>query len=484
MPPEQREDLPIIMRNFSNGVVQDSVVDEYLAPKDSVSLAINLHFDRLGSTQLRPGVTILGSQIDAGDAILGLHQFLDQGTGTDNRLLAVVNTALYYLSGGTWTSKRTGLTAQKKARFTNFLDFVWMVNGADATAIWDGASANSFITTGNAASAPIGFFIENFKSRVWILNNPSNPSRAYYSTLPDPSTGLVSWEGDYIDISPGDGEDITGAKKFGKILWMFKNNYMYPIFSINETEPDPSINVGTYSHESISVAKDGMYWHHPTGIYRMRKGESQPMEISRPVDDVIKNILRTNYDLISSWVDRDHVYFSVGNVTLDNGLIITNCVLRWTISTETWTIYSYAHSFTCGAQYDTGSALAQVVGDSDGKVHTFNSGLSDNGIEIHYQLETQWTNILGLRSETKVINKIAGVHENAAGGKVGFRKDKDNISEIKALGSLKEPETMFNNIRDMKGKRFKMNLSGSSKGTPFTFQGFEILEYKNEGIIE
>src|SRR3990167_2228188 len=106
----------------------------------------------------------------------------------------VNGTAAYYLSGGVWAAKRSGLTTGKKARFTTFLDFVWMVNNTQATAIWDG-SGSDFITTGNAASAPIGTFIENFRARVWIAGSTTYPDRVWFSSLPSKvTTPIVTWD--------------------------------------------------------------------------------------------------------------------------------------------------------------------------------------------------------------------------------------------------------------------------------------------------
>lgn len=481
------EQEPIIKRTFSNGVVDEAIVDEYVAPQGTVSLAINMHFDKLGVIKTRPGTTRLGdAQIVDNKTVKGLFQFLDEGTGTDNRLIAVVGTVAYYLSGTTWTSKRTGLTTDKKSRFTSFLDTVWMVNNTEATAIWTGASGDSFITTGNALSAPIGKFIENFKNRVFIANNNTNPSRLTYSSIP--TAGVVLWTGSdssFIDISPGDGEDITAIKRFSKILWVFKENFMYPVYSINETEPDPRIFVGTYSQESVVVAKDGMYWHHSSGIYRLRPGESQPKEISKPIYGIIKNITLANYTETASWFDDDHVYTYVGNVTLDGGLVISNCVIRWTISTEVWTIYSYPSPYVIGAQYNNGTGIVQVVGDDDGYVYTFNSGVLDNvsvsNTPIFYHLETQFDSITPLRSDRKLIRKISALHENATGSKLGYKVDLDTTNIIKPIGPLSEKiNTVFTN-QTIRGHRIKFVLSGTNVGNPLTFGGYEILDFVNEG---
>ena len=156
--------------------------------------------------------------------IKGLYQFLDEGTGTNNQLIAVCDTTAYYLNGSSvWTSIRASLTTDKKARFASFLDSVFMVNNSEATAIWNGDTAGGFVTTGNALSAPIGKFVDVFKNRVVIANNNTNPSRIPYSSVP--SSGTILWSGadsSFIDISPGDGEDITAIKRFSKILWILK----------------------------------------------------------------------------------------------------------------------------------------------------------------------------------------------------------------------------------------------------------------------
>lgn len=479
---EQNPIAPISIRNIgSSGVILDGVVDESLMPNGAVSLSINGHFDRIGAFTTRLGVTIIGSQLVASNSILGLHQFLDTGTGTNDRLIAGITTKWMALVSGTWTDKRTGLTTGNKARFTNFVDYVFGVNGVDAMQSWDGGAGN-FSTT-NCTSAPAATFIDNFRTRVWAARTVSNPSRLYYSSIADASYAIV-WTGDlgegYIDVAPLDGEDITGLKKFGTALYVFKPSTIYRIFSINESEPDPQIFTGTYSQESVSVAKDGMYWHHSSGIFRLRNGETKPAEISRPVYDIIKAIPKSYYDDVASWTDDDHVFFSVGDISL-YGNTINNCVLRWTISTECWAIYSYAHEFTCGTNYDNGTTIVRAVGDTDGKVHTFDSGYTDNGTPISYELETRWLDISGLRSEDKTIRRFVALCENMQGANLGWRNGTMAVNQIQPIGQLTAQETVFQ-AQDIRGNRLKFSLRGQSSGTSAVFQGFEIIDWLNEGV--
>lgn len=481
MPPNNQQ-TPISIRAIgSNGVILDSSLDEFLMPTGAVSWAINCHFDQIGAVTTRDGVTILGAQLVDNSSILGLHQFTDTGSGTNDKLIAAITTKWMALVSGTWTDKRTGLTTGSKAHFTNFVDLVFGVNGVDAMNSYDGGAGN-FGTT-NCTSAPAATFIDNFRTRVWAARTTANSSRVYYSSIPDASY-VILWTGSdssYIDVAPLDGEDIAGIKKFGSALHVFKNSYIYRIYSINQTEPDPQIFVGTYSQESISVAKDGMYWHHPSGIYKLSPGSSSPIEISRPIYDIIKNINRTYYDDVCSWTDDDHVYFGVGDITI-YGITINNCVLRWTISTQVWTVYKYAHEFTVGATYDTGSAIVRVVGDNDGNVHTFNSGKTDNGTIISYELESRWLILSGLRSELKTIRKMVGIHENMEGATIGWRNGTMGRNQIEPIGQLESQQTLFEN-QSIQGNRIKLSVRGQNSGLPAIFQGYEVLEWINEGAI-
>ena len=461
----------------------EDVVSESLLPETAVNWAVNVHFDKIGAAKVRDGITIVGSQLVDNSSILGLHQFLDTGTGTNDRLIAAITTTWKALVSGVWTDKRTGLTTGKKARFTNFVDLVFGVNGTDAMNSWDGGAGN-FGTT-NCTSAPAAAFIDNFRSRVWAAKTSANPSRLYYSSVADASYA-IAWTGSvgegYIDIAPGDGEDITGVKKFGSYLYVFKNSNVYRIFSINQTEPDPQITVGTYSQESVVVAKDGMYWHHPSGIFRLAKGGTSPVEISRPIYDIIKNVTLANYSEVAGWSDDDHVYFHVGDITV-YGITLSNVVLRWTISSEIWTIYKYAVPLIVGNTYNDGSTIQRVVGDNDGSVHLFNSGYTDNGVDITYELETRWHNISGSRMDYKTISKIGAMHEGLSGANLGWRSGIHNRLEIQPIGQLGSQESVFNSL-EVKGNRLKLSIRGSSNAGSGVFQGWQLMDVVNQGVLD
>ena len=466
--------------DLQTGLLNEGAVSEYRMPTDAVTESLNFKFNKVGSAMLRAGTTLLGDAGVLSGNLLGLYEFRDSGAGTNNQIVAVNGTVLYYLSGTTWTSRRSSLTTGYKARFTTFVDFLIMVNGVDATAAWDGNPSNAFVTNGNVASAPIGQFIENFRSRVWIAGNATYPDRLYYSSVPSAvTTPIITWDtsvttGQWIDISPSDGENITALKRNKTSLLVFKNNHIYRVASITATEPDPVINVGTYCQESVVDAKDGCYFHHPSGFYKYSNGEVT--EISKPIIDIIKNITVANYSYVCGWLetDGDNIVWAVGTMTI-NGVIYTNLEVRYTISTQTWTHYTKPSQALVASRYNTGSALVQLIGDGGGNVLKMDTGLTDNGAGIHYNLISRWYQIDGLSSTMKHLIKLLFVHDKGAGSNVSWQNEDSILNDWKPLVQLESFNTGVRNA-NIRGRKIRFRISGISTGQPFSYFGFEILE--------
>lgn len=477
---------PISYLNLATGLITEGAVGEYRVPQDAVTESLNFKFNRIGSATLREGTTRLGNQL-SGD-LLGLYEFRDSGAGSNNQIIAVNADTVYYLSSGTWTARRTGLTTGAKARFATFVDYVFMVNGSDSTAVWDGNPANAFSTGGNASGAPTGKFIENFKSRVWIAGNTTYPDRVFYSSIPTAvTTPVITWDtnvitGQWIDVSPSDGENITGLKRAKTALLVFKNNHIYRIANVEDSEPDPSINVGTYSAESIIEAKDGIYFHHPSGFYRYIDGSIY--EISKPIVDILTNITVANYSKICGWLEKDgdNIVWSVGTVTID-GVSFANLEVRYTISTQVWTHYTKPTQALVASRYNDGTTLFQLFGDDNGNIQKADVGLTDNGTPISYSLEHRWYQIDGLSSTRKNITKLLFAHENGNGTNINFQVDGDVKNDwSKSVGQLQQFNTGFNNTY-VRGRKCRFRISGSSVGEPFTYSGFEVLDGSSELVI-
>lgn len=482
--------------SLESGLIMEGAVSEHRRPMTSVTESLNFDFDTIGSAKVRKGTTQLGNTLSGN--ILGIHYHVDSvnSGGTNTQLIIVNGTVAYYLaSGTTWTSKRTGLTAGSKARFSTFLNFVFMVNGTEATAIWTGNTGDSFVTNGNAASAPVGKFIENFRSRMWIAGDATYPSRLHYSSVPSSvTTPIITWDtsvttGQWIDISPSDGEAITGLMRSRNAMLVFKPNHLYRVYSIAQTDPDPYFSVGTSSQESVVETKAGVFFHHSSGFYQYNLyGIVQ--EISRPIIDIIKAIPTSSYPSVCGWLeaDGDRLNWSVGNVTV-NGITLTNLVVRYTISTQTWTYRTYPSQFLVALRrqplYTDGTTQFVVVGDTAGKTFEYNTGTTDAGTAISYALTHSWDDLDGLHLTRKNVQTGLFLHEQGAGTKVNYQiEDENGVIDpesdwSKEVGELKDSDTGFNTM-DIKARKVRFRLSGTSIGQQFIYDGYQLAGVVNE----
>ena len=458
------EKLPL--PNYTEGIIRPAAVDETVALPSSVSLSVNFNFDRIGAIETRPGTTLLGNTIVASTPVLGMHNYINNAE-TTHRLLAKVGTVVYDFDGSSWTSRRTGLTASSKARFTSLVDYTFMVNGSNGQPCMT-YNGNAFGTT-NVASLPAGDFIENFRSRIWVANSLTD--KLYYSDVVTTSN-TITGGGSFLQISPQDGDSITGIKRTSNALLVFKRNHIYRVYSINSTDPDPYINVGTYSQESIIECKDGIFFHSPYAFYQYA---SKPVDISKKIVDAVLAIPRASWPNVCSWEDGDHLYWSVGDVTLD-GISLTDMVYRYTLSKQLWAFSSYPYQIRSASKYDNGTIRTNAVGGDNGKVYTFDSGTSDDGTPIFYNVETQFYYISNAKSDLKSIDEMVALFENAQGAQVSYKIDDDSPNTWRPIGQLKDDISQKLIVGAKDFTRIKFKLDGNIIGNSLIFRGFEILQ--------
>lgn len=499
---------PIDRKSMKSGLMTGGAVSENERPETSVMEAVNFQFDAIGSATVRRGMTAVGQQL--GGSILGLYQYIDTvNSSPKSQTISVSGTNTYYLSSNTWTSIRSGLTINKKARFVTFLNFIFMVNGADATAIWDGNTGGSFVTTGNASGAPVVQFIEVFQTRVWALGNASYPSRLFYTSIPSAvAIPVVTWNtdpstGTWIDISPQDGDFPTALQRYRNTLLIFKTNRLYRLFGIGQVDADPWYAVGTSSQESVIETKVGVFFHHSTGIYQYNiYGVVE--EVSRPIIDFIRAIPASAYPNIAGWLepDGDHVVWAIGTVTVttpwgsggNKGTTYTNCELRYTISTMVWTVYSRATQITTSIRrqpFYVDVNQQALCGDSSGNIAEINSGTQDlnsSGVAtpISYSLIHRWETLDGLLATRVTTNVINFSHTGGAGTNVAYQTDANDpdalgdwTKKVGIPGQFKEKNTGVNDA-DIKGRKMRIRIWGNSIGQPFIYDGYEIIDAQAE----
>ncbi len=194
---------------------------------------INLHENGRGS---RGGTSHANaSAITSTPQIMGLFDYqLENGNqfvmiGTDTGIIYQTN------NFSSFTSLKSGLTANQYFDFVTFNNEVYCSNGSNPPEVWDG-SAGATSTIGNVATDWSGGGPKQLvkhgrgnSERLWAISVSAKPHYVYASKLNDGSS-----EADFSDsevvafhIETGDGDGIVGGAEFGDRLICFGKNKSY-----------------------------------------------------------------------------------------------------------------------------------------------------------------------------------------------------------------------------------------------------------------
>ncbi|MCX6724251.1 MAG: hypothetical protein NT155_03730 [Candidatus Staskawiczbacteria bacterium] len=477
------------VRDLSNGVIQG--VDDRLAPKNSVSFALNLRFDKiLGRAVLREGTAIVGAQITDAKNILGLHQFiLSSGT---KHLLSVIdgasNSALYRLITATWTSESVSGVKTVKHRFLTYLDTCMVLDGTNATSSADG---DTWVTTGgnlDIGNCPKGKFAVVWHDQVFVAGVSSYLDRLFYSSTP--TAGAIAWTGDesgHLDIEPYHGQgDITALSKVPNYLLIFKDRALKR-WDGSSTFPDDLCNIGTPSHESVVLGnKTVLYfsasYKESLGIYETDGNTTR--KISRPIQDIIEAIDSANYTSIAGFSNAEIAMWSVGDMTYD-GKSYSNVVILYNISSQNWTCLGFPTKFTVFTPYIDSTTLKIIAGNNDGEVIELFVGVNDNitgNSDIGIQYALQYPVIdFGARGNTKEVSSVVPYTKNGKDTQVLCRiNEKNNFKPVGVVDDDFESEMS----KVLKGHTFEFKLTGEKKGGGLQIIGLDIIYPEMEETIK
>ena len=410
---------------------------------------------------------------------------------TDGRFLyAAHGDEVSNTTGGAWTVRRTGLAEVSKPRFSQYLNRIWMVNGnqqlgGDPVATSDGGGFDQTLV-------PIGFpkgdFISaGFEGRIWVANKTLGI--IFYTDIvqfTEDGTYEISYNSsvNFIStISPQDGETMTALVQVPRALLVFTENTITRIYGASSLDAYPAYNVGTFSQESIVTTKTGIFFHHSSGFYQFDYG-SQPVEISRRIIDFVKAIPRDNYEDISGVYDGfDNVEWSVGQVTVE-GVVFVNCVLRYTISTQVWTVYDYGTEIGINAMifYDDGEDLNHLIGTSTGKTGALDTGETDFGNPFYYEFIDRWRSYTEMYYQAKDISGVNVYSENAAGANLMYQIQKSGPNAWKQLGTVNENNSsLMPNAKTEDFDVMRFRLAGTTKGAQVIVHGLEVAQLTIKG---
>lgn len=408
----QTLDPQLIFGDVSEGVI--TKVSHKLAPQNSVSLAVNLVFDEnYGDAMTRRGITQKGSDIIASDkTVNGLYNF-KKSDGT-SILLAVLNdsgdsagTIAKYTTS--WSVPYSSDTKDLKTRFETFLDTCVRLNGTDAVkATTDGSSWGSSSAL-DTANMPNGKYIKVYKDQVCIAGVSGSPNSVYISSPVNITGNSISWTSGNreIVINPEDGEQITALGEVSGVLLVFKEQSMFR-WNNQSTEADTLVSVGCSSQESVTNCGQGVLsFFNQKGIW-LTSGD-YPQLISRKVQEWIDGMNPSYYTEVSSIGDEEYLYVSIGDCTVQDRTF-TNVVIRYSMNTREFSIFSYSKKFSKFSSFKTSTAFQLVGGTTDSAVYQIESSSeNDAGDPISYEIQSHEIDF-GSRSIKKEISEsIVGI---------------------------------------------------------------------------
>jgi hypothetical protein len=207
-----------------------------------------------------------------------------------------------YDSGSpTWTVMGTGKSTTDPYSYETYLGFVYMGNGTDPYAQWDGTTLTEF------PAAPRGKFLRLWKDAMWVSGATGTglAGRVYDSDVGDPTTfGAASW----VDIFKGDGDEITALFQDGNSLICFKRRRTFFIYDpVTTANRMVDGEKGCESHFSVIAWEGLIYFFSSIGICAYTgDGPSQVIsdKLDPLFDPVFLNYSTLNFVCAYQWGTR------------------------------------------------------------------------------------------------------------------------------------------------------------------------------------
>lgn len=273
----------LVVMNPSKGL--NNLVSPSLIDNREFSDLMNVEYDEGGVIRKRAGYTTAGNALTAAR---GLGTYSTEST---NYMVTVDSGTLKYRTSGNWSSA-TGdtFTANKDTAFTQARLKLYVWNGTDGGATFDGSAC---ARPGTMPKAKFSVYYQNKHiasgvdgqpSRIYISNisNASDFTVTTGGTQPQPDNtndaengnpnvpGATVFAGtpalteaNVIDIRKNDGDKITGLAVFQDVLIVFKERSIYQVTfdgSGNPTVTPITYATGCVSHRSIVNVENDVYF--------------------------------------------------------------------------------------------------------------------------------------------------------------------------------------------------------------------------------
>lgn len=280
--------------------------------------ADNIYY-RLDGAPVKTGGTSKynSSAIASGQEIAGMFEYVRAGTGGSATRKRVVHAGTVIVNDdndASFSNLFTGLEDGAIPHYNVFEDVLIIASdsNSDVPMSWDQTTAQ------NLAGSPPNFaFSATHSGRVWAAGVAANPSRLYYSATGDHE----DWAGGgSIDISPNDGDIITGIVPYRGDLIVFKGPYRGSITRVVGDPADSDFNtsprttirgIGAVWQNSLFEFGNDIGFIHTDGSVRSfqttdKFGDYEQLAFSDSISGWIRDNV-TISALRTAWAETDHL---------------------------------------------------------------------------------------------------------------------------------------------------------------------------------
>lgn len=442
---------------------------------------VNWDIAKIGAATKRDGYTAILNAPDASE-ILSIIPFI---SGTTRKLIMINAAGKLYVADpvvdSTWGSALlTGLSTT--ARWTGAMlhddsgnPVMILGNGLHTYRTSD---AVTFTDANSTDGAPLAKYWTAWQERVFGAGVPADQDVLHWTSIGD----ATNWSA----VSPSDSNSLNIDKFAGGVIQnirMINDRVVIWKESVIKRWDEEYLRTvrdsdGLTAPYSLADIK-GMAFTLDRNAIRLYDG-NEPLEISSKIEDLILGIDMgsTNLPKICGAVLNKRYHLSVGDITDEDGEVISNAWIIYDYNKNSFWLYSLADQATSMATLKCSDGVERMYfGDSSGTVYQMFSGDTDDGEEISAILEGHIFYPVGTEifiDPKKIIVASKFGHEM----KVQLRDDySDNIMTI---GEFDKP--VSHNITDKLGNDvlgLSVNVAHATKGKPI-FYGFT-LGYEVEG---
>lgn len=364
-------------------------ISEFVQLIGEWKLIVNADQVKTGMLTKRQGYVKIFDAVDSGAEILSLIPFDIAGI---NKLIMINAAGKLYssdLSGANWGSAiLTGLSQTKRWGYTVMSDAAgtkYMILG-NGTEVYKTADGVTFTTV---SGAPLGKYWTTMFQRVFCSGVEADPDLLHWCSIGD----LTDWsavaphDSNSQNIDRFSGGVIKNIRALNDRVVIFKERRM------KRWDGDTLRTLRT-SHgltAPYSLAEiDGFCFSLDRDAIRLYDGNTT-QNISEKIRDLIEGIsfASTNVERICGEVFQKRYYLSVGNITDEDGNVITNAWIVYDYNRSIFWLYSLASQAVTMTKFVNSSGVENLYfADTAGVLYKMFSGDTDNTENIEMKLRS------------------------------------------------------------------------------------------------